>query len=641
MLRKLVVIGVASVLWLIVLIERLPDSITQHNQIGIDVSWVVGLPAAFHQHYIAGRDFYFAYGPLAQVIAWTGARLHSPWSPIDSLPLILLAFGCFSIVLLGLILALITDIDATACLWIYAGITALNLFSEPTSFRVLILMLAATCTYRALKSTSSNSMLKWTTATGCIAIIGQLITIELGLYSLVAAASAIAIHCLRKARSRDILPCYAVLAAVYGLGNLGISIAFVLSSRGHGLFDYQRYSLELIRGFNYTSGIPWALGGISSAVLVTVVVFTILSASWLISKTEHSALAISLITVALITLKSAVTRSDIGHITQSVSPFVFTFLVFGFLFFRENHTRYRFGIPWAVIFIALFVVWPWSSRSALADLRNAAKNPPLSKIAKLRTTIADPAQLLPPELQFLSVQSQRPLLPFPHEVDIPVTLKSPIVSPVFQSFQAGVTSLQQFYVREIENLGNNLDVIYATDSSLDGVQSISRVPAIFEYLYRNFRLAVDNEAGGCRFCLLTRNPIPAAMKTQIVALQTTNTTAGLQMRSHTPQTCSLLKLNMQIDYSVARFFGHTTPVDMRVYRAEGAVMQTRLVPVEVNQPFSTYVSLIPPDQFYTVFQHHSVPQLSWDELRMDSHSVDWAGVTPSSIRIAEIECVTF
>ena len=192
----------------------------------------------------------------------------------------------------------------------------------------------------------------------------------------------------------------------------------------------------------------------------------------------------------------------------------------------------------------------------------------------------------------------------------------------------------------MENRGNDLDVIYATESSLDGVQAISRVPPIFEYLYRNFHLAADNEAG-CRFCLLTRNPIPAVMKTQIVALQTTNTTAGLQMRSQTPQVCSLLKLNMEIDYSVARFFGHPIPVDMRVYRAEGAVLETRLVPVEVNQPFSTYVSLIPPDQLYTVFQHHSVAQLSWDELRLDSHSADWAGVTPSSFRIDEIKCVTF
>src|SRR5690348_8006813 len=120
--RKFIVIAVASILWLIVLVERLPESLTRRDEIGVDAAWVVGLADAWHRDYLAGRDFYFAYGPLAQWITWAGARLHAGWSPIDSLPLILLSFGCTSILLMGFILAFIRDLDAPGCAFVYAAV---------------------------------------------------------------------------------------------------------------------------------------------------------------------------------------------------------------------------------------------------------------------------------------------------------------------------------------------------------------------------------------------------------------------------------------------------------------------------------------------------------------------------------------
>jgi hypothetical protein len=318
---------------------------------------------------------------------------------------------------------------------------------------------------------------------------------------------------------------------------------------------------------------------------------------------------------------------------------IFTFLIIGLLFFRESRTRYMAGLPWCAIFVALFAVWPWSSRPAVMDLKNAATHSLVRKIATLRTSTADPAHLLPPELTLRALQSERPLLPFPHEDYIPVVLHRPVLAPVFQSFQASVPSLHRFYIQQMEKAGDDLDVMYGVNSDLDGVQSISRVPPVFEYLYRNFRLADDKQTG-CRFCVLRRNATPFELKSTPVSFQPASTNHGLEIHPTAPAACSLLRLNIQIDYSLARFIGHTTPLDVSVEQTKSAVLNTRIVPIEVNKPFSTYVSLIPPGMFYAVFQHTSAPQFPWDTLRIDSHAVDWAGVAPSSIRVDRIDCIT-
>src|SRR5262249_17484781 len=156
----------------------------------------------------------------------------------------------------------------------------------------------------------------------------------------------IALHGWRKSRTRDILPCYAALIGTYLLGNVVISTAFALSSRGHGFFDYQLYSLDLIRGFNYTSAVPWQFTPGATTILVVLTLFTLASTVWLTLKAEYSALLLPFLTVSLVTLKSAVTRSDIGHIAQSCSPLVFTFLIAGYLLFHDKRTRYTAGLAW-------------------------------------------------------------------------------------------------------------------------------------------------------------------------------------------------------------------------------------------------------------------------------------------------------
>src|SRR4051812_41059578 len=98
------VISLFTLLWLVVLVQRAPDEIVKRSEIGIDTSWVAALPETLRQHQISGRDFHFTYGPLAQLIAYAGASLHSPWAALDAVPLITLAFYAASVFLFAAIL---------------------------------------------------------------------------------------------------------------------------------------------------------------------------------------------------------------------------------------------------------------------------------------------------------------------------------------------------------------------------------------------------------------------------------------------------------------------------------------------------------------------------------------------------------
>ena len=140
--------------------------------------------------------------------------------------------------------------------------------------------------------------------------------------------------------------------------------------------------------------------------------------------------------------------------------------------------------------------------------------------------------------------------------------------------------------------------------------------------------------------MLKRTPKSFDLKTNPVSFQVSAANGSANIRPNVPASCSFLKLSLRIDYSLARFIGHIMPLDVAVVQAKTPVMNTRLVPIEVNKTFSTYVSLIPPDMFYSVFQHTSTPQFSWDSLRMESRRGDWADVPPSSIHVDGVDCVT-
>ncbi|HYR90662.1 MAG TPA: hypothetical protein VE422_41745 [Terriglobia bacterium] len=641
---KAAVIFFFSILWLIVSIVRAPESVGTNADIGTDTSWVVGLPEALHQGDVSGRDFHGTYGPVAQLLAFAGAWLHDPWSPLDALPLILLSFITAGILLLALVLFLLKRLDWKGCVSVYLCCAGLNLFSEPTSFRALVLLLSSAVVCRALDSESDAAMLFWAALVGVIAFAGQLTTAELGIYSIVGAVSAFGLQAAAgPERRRSLALSAAATVVVYIAANVAASALFIFSSSSYtNLFDYQRYELEMIRGYNFTAGAPWDLSARATVGLAAVAAFTLAAGIRLAAASSYGSLLLPLMLTSVISLKSGVIRSDTGHITQALSPLIFTFLVIGALLLKNPRSQ-RKMVSWACAFVVLWLCWPWAGAYAASDIWRAATNSPIQKIRRLRTVSSNAEEVLPPGLASAAISSEDRLLAFPHELYIPVKLQRRLFAPVFQSFNASTKPLQDIYVDRVKGRGQNLMVVYGMDSvaspTLGSVQTITRVPYIFDYLYRHFRLT-KNAGFGKGFYLLRDDGRTREFRTVEVAFDSVRGLDGAyEYRSRKSQQCSLLQINLQLHYSLARYLGRPMPVELAVFREGQSVLETGIVSIVPNGSFSTYISLIPDNQFYEVFADSAPPAVVWDRLRIAPAQSDWLGVPPTEIRVERISCL--
>ena len=643
---KAAVIFFFSVLWLIVSIVRVPESAGRNADIGTDTSWVVGLPEALHQGDVSGRDFHGTYGPVPQLFAFAGAWFHDSWSPLDALPLILLSFIAAAILLAAIVLFLLKPLGWKACVFIYLCCAGLNLFSEPTSFRALVLLVSSAVVYRALDSESDAGMFFWAALAGVISIVCQLTTAELGIYSIAAAVLAFGLQAtVNPERRRSLALSGAATVVVYIAANVVASALFIFSSSSYtNLFDYQRYELEMIRGYNFTAGTPWDLSAWPTLGLAVVGAFTLGTGIWLTVRAGSTlgSLLLPLILTSMISLKSGVIRSDIGHITQASSPLIFTLLVIGALFLERLRSQRRMA-SWACVFVVLWLSWPWAGPYAAYDVWRAATNSPIQKLRRLRTVSSSVEDVLPAGLTNAAISSEDRVLPFPHELYIPVKLQRRLFAPVFQSFNASTKALQDFYVDRLKAPGQNLTVIYGMDHvvspTLGSVQTITRVPYIFDYLYRHFRLA-KNAGFGQGFYLLRDDGRTREFRSVEVAFDSVRAQDGAyEFRPRRPQQCSLLQLVLQMRYPLARYLGRPVPAELTVFREGQSVLQTEIVSIEPNASFSTYISLIPDSQFYEVFAGGAPPAFEWDRMRIVPEQSDWLGVPPGEIRIERISCV--
>jgi len=618
---KPLVIAVFSLLWLIVSIMRVPDGTGKNADIGIDTSWVLALPETLHQDSVSGRDFHFTYGPMAQVLAYAGASLHSPWSAIDSLPFIMLAFYVASIVVFASILLLLDSVGWKKCIFLYAALASLNLFSEPTAFRPLALMLCAVLFHRAVRKgfRSVPKIVAWSAAAGFACFAAQLLTFELGPYGVMTAVVVAGILSIRSGFGTRARFCLGIVVSIYIVANLNLSLLFSLTSRNYHFFDYQRYALETIRGFTFSQSLPWSLAAGPTLGLTIVGLFAIAAAIHL----KEEGMFLPLLVCSIIELKSVTVRSDLGHITQSVSPLVFLFLLAGVVFISRWRVSKVTTVLWAASFLVLWFSWPWAGVYFVSEIRKAATDKsPLEKLAIAHTLSTKPEEVLPAGLAGAKPAgaSPPPMLAFPYQNYIPIAMQRRIVAPVLMSYNASTEPLQEFYVASLER-ESDLEVIYGEDAlastAIDEVQAITRVPLIFDYLYGHFRLRTNTPFGKGFYLLYRDTPSPRDFDTvEIKSTVTQAENGAMEIRPPSPTRCNLLRFN------------------------DGApFLKTVLTAMESGAAFSTYISLIPADRFHELFGTESIPPTPWDSLQIVPRVSDWLGASPSKIDIQKIECL--
>jgi hypothetical protein len=645
---KYYVIAGCSLLWLIVSIVRIPDNPRQNADIGIDASWVLALPEMLRNHSISGRDFHFTYGPLSQALAYAGAALHTPWSVISSLPLIVFAFYAASIILMAAILFLVKDFGWKECLFLYAATAGLNLFSEPTAFRPLAVMFCAVLLYRALESRPGFRKWAWSATTGAACFAAHLLTFEMGLYSIltVAAVGLIGLVLKDRAHRRPLLASIGIVFAVYLAANLAIDCYFILTSPYYRLFDYQYYALETIRGFGFSQSLPWELNAITSICLAIVALFAVGAAIFMISRVNAPGRfwILPLLVCAVIELKSMMVRSDLDHITQSCSPIVFLLLGVGAIFIYRGK---QFKIPlilWVAVFALLLGCWPWAGLYFVKDLHRAATIAfPFGKFARLRGEVVRPDAVLPEGISVSGAIPPGPLLAFPYENYIPIALQRRIVAPVPMAYNASTESLQQFYIKSLER-ERGLSVIYGLDgvasTAVDGIPIVTRAPAIFDYLYTHFRLS-EKKRFGKGFYLLQRNPEPRCewQKIQVSANLRKVGRSVWEVQLTEPITCNLLRLDIEIDYPWWQYLGNPSPLEFLFFRSGTPFLKTGLYAIKPNAPFMTIISLMPEARFIEILGSGKAATRTWDQLRISPRAADPLGVWPSKVDIRSLACL--
>ncbi len=654
---KAAAIVVSSIILFAVMLVRSPIGAEEFMSNTLDHSWIISLSAMLQQGMISGRDFHYTYGVLTQVIAQLGVALVPGQSPIDGYFSILMCFRAFSIFLLGVILGLIRQVTWRQAVGIIFMLGLLNTMFDIAAPRMLLLLLTAVVLARALSAQVRSRQLGLSVIVGLLCLIGQLFTAELGILSTAsivlllityAACSRfhIFLHQTDLLTSRSYLSVLGAIITTFLLGNLVISLLFKLSSSTYSrLFDYQFYSLELIRGYNNTMGIAWIPSAFFLAGLLIILACILLSVLFNLPRLAMADgyLLSSLLITALVAAKGMLLRSDWGHTTIGLFPLIFLLLILGPGWFQSSRVR----LSWVGSMAVLLMIWPGADFSALTTVPKIFDSdkgfvPKMNEIISMSIPVD---KLVPIDLkQSISAQPNS-ILVFPYQNYLAIALDRSLVAPVLQAFIANTEALQQEYVASLAGLRLPPLVIYGLDSvvswPVDGVQNITRVPVIFEYLYRNYELSSSQPYGQGYYLLKPRSQPVNFQMTSLLFTAEKLDSAHLQIKLDNPVRCSLVQLNLQINYPITSFIGRPDALHVQFLHGQTEKEGSDLVAIETGKEFATYVSLIDAANFYQVFGADQVQTKNWDELRIGPRTTGPFEVFPSLVDVKSIGCITF
>ena len=648
---KTLVVLACSFIWFIIVVGKTRQHI---GPPALDSDWLMSLAAMFQQGNVIGRDFHFTYGPVAQLLAWLSAGSKPVF---EVYPLIVLTWYVTSIVVFATMVLCIPELGPLYTAFLYLAIGVFNLYLEGPGFRMLFVLLAVVAIARSVTSGTDTARRIWSTVGGAFCVVGQLTTIELGLYAVVATTVLCLIYLVRALRSgihvalRGPLETLFIVWGVFVGGNLAVDALFWLSGEHYSFFDYQRYALEIIKGYSYGMVLPWELNRWRTGGLLVVTVYTLGAVLVMAIRDRISASAQAILLgmslAFLLCLKSTLIRSATDHIVLGMTPMVVTFLVAGRWVLPGLQQRIRYWthpVLWICMLVVLRIYWPMKS-TAVTDLKLGTE----ALARGLLTTMRNPEtpEKVLPAVVLRNLQSGGPksILSFPYENHIGILLNRRLVAPVLQSYVANTIALQQYYVASLDRVANrDMEVAYSVDGiaswAVDNVQTVSRVPIIFEYLYRNFELR-DHSDG---LLVLQRNREPRRPTFHELPFEAraseVSPTESLhqEIRLTQPTSCGLVRLQMQVSYSPMVLLTKPMPIYITVRNGEESLTYSTFVPLALDRPFYTFFSVVPPELFFNAFGQGSIPSRMWD--RLDITAPAWRfAVPPRLLHISRLECM--
>src|SRR5437867_306924 len=551
---KIAVIVVFTVGWLLIVLVR--SRHLANDPTAIEGSSLPGLATALQQRAISGRDFQSMYGPAAQLLAWIATAFTVTRSALDAYGMITFFF-CAATALLAAVMLLICDrFSWQQCAIFYAFSIVLNLFFDVFDIRTVLLLLNAVVAYRIIAAETAPRQIVWATVSGLLCFVAQLVTAELGICAVIATVCALIAGSI-VTRSAAVLVAVQVFVGTFAVANLGLAVVFKVTSSNYGLlFDYHNYSLEILRGYHNSMGMLWGLSVAKTQVLAIVALYVIgvcAAAAWRSDPLDASLLA-SLAFAALVWLETALVRSDISQISVAFTPVI----VILSLLAKMEWTSPARRVAWSAAAGAALLVWPSLNLSAPPDLVKVIRGDttPRAVIRGIYTTKRPldaglRASLVTPDW---GGRRDVSILAFPYDNYISVGLRRRFVAPVFESYAASTEPLERYYVRALDSRRRaGLEIIYGPDNgavpSVDDVQAITRTPVIFEYIYKHFELATNEEHADAHYILRPRlEPREVVTEPFKFSIPQHSPDSGI-LRLDAPSTCGLVLLEIRMNYA--------------------------------------------------------------------------------------------
>jgi hypothetical protein len=618
------------------------------SPLGLDPTWRLTLPQMLKQNELLGRDVFFTYGVGYQSLLRLGMLFHPTHSAFYSYQFSTL---CVLVLSTGLVsIALLQFKDTMSWPQMLIILVLLDLLS----FLDRLWLLRPYATVAAVVF-YAIWIQKWRGVyvgfvTGLLACALQLLTFDLGIYLV---ATVIGVGCLaalvKLTKISSTIPgalltniVVSSLTTLIGwlAGNLLISLFFTLSSPTYApFFLYQLNSLSIASAYSRVFGHRWGL-----YLPGTVVIFLLFPAFvfflWKLKdalRPKSLTIFIALFVASVVFVKSALTRSGFGHIMLGFTPAFFTFLTS-----RQWLTTRFQKILWAGFVMALIVSWPPASLAPFKLTIYQNKTIP-QVVNDLFLVDVETEELLP---QVLKDDGGRdnPLYVFPFENTYALLDNRPLVAPFIQTYAANTIELQRQSNEYFADV-NDLEILFLVDNSIsfriDGVQNVTRSPVVFEYIATNYQISefAAEEPG---VILLERRDSPLALETEEIDYGIeTGDNQTLLLTPSEPVDCGLLKLDLSVDYPITMSLSRGNPLYLTFYRDGNAIFGSGLVTLEENEPFSTYVSVINPEEFYRVFEGEIPPGRQWNEVTLESLDTGLFGVHARSFSVHNLQCVEF
>jgi len=628
----------------------------------LDQSWFLDLGYQLQQGHLLGRDTFFTYGPLAQVLVSTAAFWQGSGSILNALSFGYFLFTSLALILLALCLGLIKEIRWTGALFIFLVMFSLN-FINLIMVRPLLVLLSVILLVRALTDVAAYRR-GWAMATGGLCFAGLLFSADTGFFAL-ASAVGLLLVCLALSLPwferwglpagllprRAYLETFGVAGATFGLGLVALEIFFQLSSPTYQALDYLRYNLAILLRYNYVMGWPWMqsvpLASVLSLLIFLTLVYTVsivlVSAfrSLQAGKRDRFHLLLGGLIAAGLTFKSALVRSELPHIAIGMAIFIFLFGL-SLTFMRQARFSQLAGGSLLILFL---MIWPYtqSLESFLILPEIASGRVSLAeKWQHIRSIQVDPQIIASPPLR-AAVDSQKIIVDFPYQNVLAMALGQKSLAPVLQAYAAFDEPLQQNYVAVLARSQPDLEVIYGIDPlgawPVDGVQNVTRVPIIFKYLVENFKLKTTEVFNN--YVVLEPRPSPQPLLITSLAYTQTPIDQGFELRLSQPALCSLAELELLIRYPITSLVGRPTGLTVQAWNAENELFQTRLVAIETGRSFSTFFYLGRSESFQGLFddQGRIETRTPFDRLTLRRPAATLFDVYPSQVQVSALRCV--